>query len=667
MVKVLPPPGWKPTPELEQGFSAEDLAKVGAFASSGNFEDIEDVLPGAALSSAAQRPVASPAPKSKLPTTAPRPQDRKRPAKNPVESAEPILPTAQWTTSQSQQRRKWLLIGVSVLGAVIILGSIFYAFVINRNPTPVILNNDREVDVAALEPAEPPTEKTPADPVVPELPAPKTETNDQPADENPPVAVASDPPTTSIPDENPADVLPANPPEIPGSNAVPQLPVNPLVANPTEPTSANPVDDLINRDVFGNPIEDDSKLGKLSALLSQSNTSIREIQDLADSVRDTETIGISKYYVAKPDPLEEAIETDKRLGLSCAGILYDDLPLLAMLRDVTAITGVPFSLDAESFRAVDFDFGVRVSIKMEQSDDRSVSFATAIESVLAPLNVEQTTSPSGCVIVRPVNASVKTSTSYPLPAFAAKDDLAPKMVDFIKRMIAPSSWNAEGDPARIEIGTNELTVYQSPVIQRQIREFLEKLTFVSEFQGTPSELSKQAPLRTRWNSAQELLAQPLELGRTFDVPLESVCSTIQQKSGLTVLIDWPSIMQEGWTSATMVPGNIDEASVYRTIKEIARSMKITLLAVDAKTVELTTFQSAAAQLELEVYYYGDIIEETLTEEHVIDVVTRTLSHEFNSHPDVHMDFVPQLKCIIAVAPQSLQRQLEIVIERLRKL
>ncbi len=61
----------------------------------------------------------------------------------------------------------------------------------------------------------------------------------------------------------------------------------------------------------------------------------------------------------------------------------------------------------------------------------------------------------------------------------------------------------------------------------------------------------------------------------------------------------------------MVPGNINESSVYRTLREIARSMKITLRAIDAKTVELTTFQTATSQLELEVYYYGDIIEETL--------------------------------------------------------
>ena len=512
-----------------------------------------------------------------------------------------------------------------------------------------------------------PTEQPPAEPVVPETPVPVTETDDQPPVTNQPIPETPDPLSQSSEEENPADVSTDNPPEIPGMDAKPQLPANPLVADSTEPVKVSPIDELINRDLFGGLREDESKIGKLSALLNQANTSIREIQDLAESVRDRETIGIARYYIAKPDPLEAGIETEKRLGLSCGGILYENLPLLAMLRDVTAITGVPFALEAASFQATDFDFGVTVNIKMEQSDDRPTNFAMAVESVLTPMNVEQTATPMGCVVIRPLNVAGKTSTTYPLPSFAAQDEVAPKMVDFIKSMIAPASWTTEDDPATIELGANDLTVSQTPIIQRQIKDFLDKLTFVSEFEGPPEELSKQAPLRTRWTSVQELLEKPLELGRTFDIPLESLCSTIQQKSGLTVLIDWPSIMNEGWTPATMVPGNINETNVYRTLKEIARSMKVTMRAIDAKTIELTTFQSATSQLELEVYYYGDIIEETLTEEHVIDIITRTLSREFNSNPDVRMDFVPQLKCIIAVAPQSLQRQLEIVIERLRNL
>ncbi len=89
------------------------------------------------------------------------------------------------------------------------------------------------------------------------------------------------------------------------------------------------------------------------------------------------------------------------------------------------------------------------------------------------------------------------------------------MLDFLKRMIAPESWNTGDDPATAELGTNELTVYQTPMIQRQFKDFLDKLTFVSEFQGTPAELAEQTQLRTRWASAQELLGQAAPTGSNF--------------------------------------------------------------------------------------------------------------------------------------------------------
>ncbi len=415
MVKVMPPPGWKPTPELENSFSAADLAKVGSFASGSSFEEIDDILSASAKSSAAKSSVARQASKSKLPTTAPRPQLKNRQANNPAESAKPILPTSQWTPAEAHQRRKWLLIGISVVGTLVILGSIVGAILINRDSTPVVLKPDREEAEVPAELAEPPVEQPPVEAVPPDATAPETENTEQQPVANQAHSESPAPPSESNEQENnPVESITVNPPEIPGMETKPALPENPLVANSAQPTTVTPIDDLINRDVFGNPVETDSKLGGLSSLLNQSNTSIREIQDLAESVRDAETIGIARYYVAKPDPLEESIDTEKQLGLSCGGILYENLPLLALLRDATAITGVPFSLDAASFQAADFDFGVTVNIKLEQSDDRPLSFATAVESVLAPMNVERTTTSAGLRSHSPSERGPENSHHLPI-------------------------------------------------------------------------------------------------------------------------------------------------------------------------------------------------------------------------------------------------------------
>ena len=156
------------------------------------------------------------------------------------------------------------------------------------------------------------------------------------------------------------------------------------------------------------------------------------------------------------------------------------------------------------------------------------------------------------------------------------------------------------------------------------------------------------------------------MSRTLPLTLEEYLTTIQKNAGVVVLVDWPELAMQGWNPQTMVPGNLLEDSVHQTMREIARSMKLALRAVDENTLELTSFRALMNRPDLEIFYYGDIIKGALTEKQLFAIVNDALGQQFKSNPNVRMEYFPQIQCVVAIAPQTLQRQIELILEQLRK-
>lgn len=169
-----------------------------------------------------------------------------------------------------------MVIGGSTLGTIVVLSILLVVFVINR-PEQVAENTETvadqsHVDQTRVEPLEPVDQTGSTEPA--DDPA-KIEENPQPdptaaekdagKDETPsPVVTATEPDTETKPDDAQSDPVTSAAPEKPDDQK-PPLPTNPLSTDPAEPQTVERPDDLISRDVFGNPIEDDSDLGGLSA------------------------------------------------------------------------------------------------------------------------------------------------------------------------------------------------------------------------------------------------------------------------------------------------------------------------------------------------------------------------------------------------------------------
>ena len=662
MVRVVPPPGWEPSPEVEKHLSKEDLDKIRAsmVQSSSNFEDIDSLLKS-----------------SPLPTP-PKPKPKRKPSGNPnsnsaqfskakaAQEGNPMLPTNDWTSAQSQKNRKVITIVAIVLGAILILGGTVVAILVNSGGTPVAQNQPGEENTTPVPDPNAQPEEQPSTPSE----DPKAEESKDPEFPESIAPVIKEPDTdTTIPSadptapENANPITPDAPPEIPldgtsDSEAKPELkrpPTNPLAGlMDPEPEKVEEQDSFMSRDIFNNLIDEPSELGSLGQLLDQANTSITKIKDLAEEIQDQQNVGISKYFVEKTEPLE--IEVLKKLDLPCAGMLVQDANLVSVFREITMFTGVPFAFDTEELLAVDSDFRFPVTLKMEQTEDNRTTFMQAISELVSQHDLKLSPDEEQNVVKVELNTPPSMSeVDYPLPAFASDPDLSKAMTRLIRILIAPQSWDRDQNPGSLELVEGGIRIQQSADIHRQLRDFFSKL----------KQVESKNDVQSRWTKAQPALQKPLQLTRSLPKTLDALLTQIEQEADVVILVDWHELSRSGWNPTVMVPGEINEPTVEDTLKEICRSMKLAFRALDEKTFEITSFDVVTTRVEVEVYPYEDIIRGALKQEQLFAIVNQTIGRQLRANPNVRMEFFPQVNCIVAVAPQTLQRQIELIFETLR--
>jgi hypothetical protein len=678
MIEITPPSGWQPPP---QDLSAQPEATEASTESPANstnepisshFDDIDSVLNSAQTPS----PVG---PKKPNPKT----NRAKPPATTPIRPLnQPILPTDQWTSRESQLRKKRLLQIAGLIG-VLALSFVVLAATWNRFQTPASTTNTEFGNI----------ESTPS-----ELNAPNNTTTDSPSTSNPGLDPTHpdniEPPMLRAPIEAP-DPSPALPPKLPASTdraatadlpttddappitpdasvpptiatSPPQIHSNPPVGLPRSPianrppTADAPATKIDSANPLGNLENLQTQLGELSALLESSGTSLLQIQDLADANREEQLIGIPKYFIERP--AAERIDIAKQLSLPCGGLRYTQTQLATVLRDLSTITGIPLALNADSVLAVSPSADPRIDI-----DIAAVDYDTAIESMLQPLGLTKSLSPSGAVVIHALEPDAFIEKKHTLPKFPQSEEPeAAHLVSAIQALFSPESWVQEPIPAVIELTDDEIAVHNTSLVQQQIADFIEKVDACIKLLTDPDDVDAKQRLTPKWNRIAKKLEQATGLKHTPDRLLVDLLAQIQQRTGVTVLVDWDQLLPLGWTPLTKVPGYMDEENLGEFLKQLTRSMKLTYRVVDDATVELTTFESAAESVELEVYHFGKLLTGPLNEAQAMRLIAETLGAQLQT-PRVRYVYEPKYQSFVLLAPQSLQRQLAALIKKLEGL
>lgn len=578
-----------------------------------------------------------------------------------------------------------MIVGATVLGSFLLVGAIIGAMIVNRDkPDP---------DVAAMQPADQTNgnavddeDDSPPD-AMSEKKGDKNSSNTDPTDpldnsdtdgtgqQQPPAIGDSPPPIDTMPPEieTKDDSVPPTTNKTDQENSTPgqpSFPENPLGDAPKIDDASPDVgetkkkakgfDDLLNdRDLTGSAVVELPQLGKLETLLDDAGTSVMEMKDVASAQRDRDMVGLSKYFIAKPEPIN--VNIDRQMNMDFGAIKFENKPLLSMLRTLQTPIGIPFHVDTYSWQSRSTRFDINANIFIPEK----VSLADALDAALAEHQLSHSyDAATNTISIRNLDAFTPEDQEFELPASIPADNRE-SLVKNIKTTIVPEYWNRPQDPGTIALNDNKINVTAYPVVHMRIGNLLEKLKAVEKQNENPDPASRDT-LKTKLEKSQ-VLANPSNLDVTVDMPIPWFLTRLQEKSGAIVLVDWASVQAENWNPKTEIPGDLVEPNVQDVIGQLARSMNLTWRVVDEKTIELTTFNSAAQKTDLEVYDCKAILDKGIEVDELKDFVFfNLLGGQLRSTPFVWIFYQEDLQCFVVIAPQSLQRQISSVMVRLRQ-
>lgn len=397
------------------------------------------------------------------------------------------------------------------------------------------------------------------------------------------------------------------------------------------------------------------RLGKLSQLLAGPGTSLTELGDLAQSERTDRLVGLPRYLITQPTPTPAPNDP---WSLPIAEIEYRDTPLHLLISELSALSGAPICLDALALARSGIAVDAPVSVQLTDT-----TLGEVLTTVLKQLRLERSTI-EGVEVILPEGANQTGAVRFPLPKLKeAAPEKYQRLADNLPKLIDPVSWTIDSANRKAVVEGTELLVSNTSTAAALVGEFLSKLAAAQQVREVRGDAAAIATLRSRSTKAEEGLRKPLQLQTTLDQTLEQFLQRVYQESGIAITVDWSSLAAAGWSQQSVVPGDFQAATIEQLLRELARSLNATWLEIDERTFQLTSFQEAARRQLVEVHSLEGLAIEPAP---LLEILTQTLGAQLRDNPLIRFVYEPEANALIVVAPQSVQRQFEAIVNRLKQ-
>ena len=425
----------------------------------------------------------------------------------------------------------------------------------------------------------------------------------------------------------------------------------------TSPTTSADGTGEASTEKNGSPLiqSTENSLGKLSEILKGQGTSLKEIEDIAEIQKERALIGTPTYLIERPD--RKPLNVERQLSAELSGWKLDNVPLIDAIKDLEMLSGVPVTFDPELFHDGTFIITRPITLKVE-----AITFRDAFEMLLVEdgLTIEPTA--LGITIATPQNDDVITK-SYP-QNFCNDAKSTGRLRDLIIAVTGITDWKDDG--LKLEVLTDSVSVSHRQEEQTQIADLLQKLNAAANYKNDPA-VNKTALLPLAFEAEQTLIKSP-EL-KTINpyrhsMRLGSLFRRIRQATGLTTIIDWEHLTKQGWFPNTKVPGRLAEPTNRQLLDQLGHAMEATTIVIGQDTVMLTTFQNAGQRSDIEVFSVGNVIDNRMTASQLDQLLTETLGVDQLTPPNAIVIYFAECKCLVAKAPQIVQRQLYSIVNEL---
>ncbi len=681
MVKVIPPDGWSP-PRNSSSVSKDDgtllpnqakkstrKPKIGVETDSASgpqnqFEEIDALLAGQKVVARANRPTGTIPSSSRLAarqgsnatpaTSAIRQQVPNAAAGNKSYAAAgegPVLPTDQWVGQQTRLRQKWLLLVFGLL-AIIVTGGILVIAMISGlvSGNQVASKDGEQIDSEVGS-----TEITRAtegviDPEISNTDS-ITETDNQPLPEDADQERDVRSEVVENGGNEHADL--ADVEDAKSDVDVGRLPLDaPGLDRPFDVPSV--IAEGGNETLDDRPKSALDGLKFIQELLADDQQSISLLEQLRSDQR-VEQYGMSRFYVAKP--VEFVVDIDRQLEYFVHGFKAKTT-LRGLLDRLYQIGHVPFTVDVDSVVALEIE--LRKEMEVLETEK---TLSELIGHQLASLELELVSDKSGAIVVAR-SADEITQRTYEIPAADEYSEADFEgMVASIKYIFPNEVWDGSvGETC--EIVNQQLIVRHRNRLHWKIEALFDKINAAHQLKANPEDFQAKQVVRPIFESYLQLKPIILETRWLMLQRLEKVFDQIERDHGITVIVDWQSVAEEGWNPDVQVPWAPDGRSLAAMMDDLAHAMKLEWRVINQQLIVLTTRAKFIKDLVIEVYPLSSYPNLKIESTQLATAIQNQLSSSLATVPGAIIAFQPKYDCFIAVMPQDLQFQLSQTLRRL---
>ncbi len=636
MIKVDPPEGWVPPESASQVVDESDLTE---------------------LRSANEAPVATKT------QAAVKPQrqivvgkSNKQPLKSPdikTKADQPVLPDNSWTNQAAKNKQKIVLMICTAAG-VLILALSLIGFLVVRNSK----NNTKSSGKVAETDTNNDKLKVKADTDK----ANKTESDKSNPDKGKKVADKKSDKSPAKSDSNKKPVISDSGKGKGGGDKAKDKKGNgnPLVVDggkmgskKSTKAKTNAKVEPVNAEIQKNKTGLLDKLGKHGALFRNQSTA-PDLRADTNVIDHEETIGIGNIYI--PKPVGKAPKIDVYLKSKIPEIELPEMPLPQFLRVVSRLSNIPIKLDVDSFQYK--SVGFKTVVKYSGKD---TNYGEILNQTIEPLGLEVVKQEWG-LIVRPTELDNVIERQYEIYEIPDADDKQyDGVINFLKNQFVPNSWLEKGGPGQVKREGRKFTIEHTAKVHFFINQYFTKLNAANEVKLGKKKLEDAKTLISNWQSISKAMSATSELRIIVNKPIQDVFSKVEAETGLTILIDWSSLVDEGWKLNTEIPWEGKGQSVQKTLAATLRSMKLGMRVVDSKTIQILSRKLVNDVLTFEVYSYHKVLEK-MPRELFKSRVSGAFSDQIVVRRGMYAYFDDSSDSIIAILPQPLHRRLEKIIE-----
>jgi len=576
-------------------------------------------------------------------------------------SAEPVLPTDDWTSEATLQRRQMLLVGGAAI-AGIVLAVVVVGLLASRRtqPEPDVSVVDGKPGVESPKdtgdgtskdaPGDGDTENE-IDGKVPK--AKDDEDNQVDGDTEKPSDPPADVDATSKAKSEPAEDTESKAP-VPESDSKQETPSK----DEKGKLILKPSDDKPDATAM-----DTTALAKTLDLLApftdvQPYTAPQPGEASAkEKAPKLDPAALPAQGPSAPRPEPREVNVPERLNDEIPEIEFPNVPLIDFLRFVTDFSTIPITLDPDALALVGVTPKTLVNVK--QTD---TNVAKLLSEALTSLNLGYVPLEGHLLVTRP-----PLPDGQPRSHIHSVDDLVgddpqqlARLAVMITEMIEPHSWQVNGGVGIIHQTMPSLEFEHRDVELFRAILFCDRLRVA---RGLPPQSKFPKGLFTiepRLPQAKKLLETPVTINYVQPILFVRILDRLSRETGLQIIVDWRAVAELGWSPDGEATITANNEPIGQALAEMLLPMDLTYRVINADTVQVTSPSALVARLDVEFYSIKDMLLPQETPKAFLEHIRKELGLR-DIGAAVHLDAPSEH--LIAALPQPWHKELVNLLNR----